>query len=148
MNLHLPCHCSLTIAFVFTLILHIAGCEQRYVGGPVAIVKGTPPEHGMLGVTFSDPPDVLVLSDVLTDGPAFQAGMQVGDEILALGQQKVGTIEDVFSILRSTQPGDQLIVRVRRSTNETDANVILGDFTTIVALRSLEISPRYREAEQ
>ena len=118
-----------------------SGCEQRYVGGPVAIVKGKPPEHGMLGVTFSDPPNILVLSDVLTEGPAFQAGIQIGDEILALNQQEVKTVDDLRSIVRSTHPGDEVVVRVRRSGSETDFNVTLCDFGLIMALRSLEDPP-------
>ena len=125
------------IVFALAVLASTTGCEQRYVGGPVAIVRGTPPEHGMLGVTFSEPPNALVLSDVLPDGPAFQSGIQTGDEIVALNQQIVATRDDVLSIVRSTRPGDGIVVRVRRSSEEIDFDVTLCNFATIVALTSI-----------
>ncbi|GAB5517644.1 MAG: hypothetical protein Rhob2KO_53690 [Rhodopirellula baltica] len=94
----------------------------------------------MLGVTFGDPPNALVLSGVLPDGPAFQSGIQTGDKIVALDQQAVASPEDVLSIVRSTQPGDGIVVRVQRSSEETDLDVTLCDFATIVALGSISDS--------
>ena len=90
----------------------------------------------MLGVTFGEPPNALVLSDVFTDGPAFRAGIQIGDEILSLDNQDVTTADDVLSIVRSTRPGDQVVVRVRRAGDGNDFNITLCDYATIVALRS------------
>jgi len=128
---------SEVILFALAVFLSNAGCEQRYVGGPITIVEGTPPEHGVLGVVFSDPPSELVLSEVLTDGPAFQAGIQAGDEILLLQQQAVETVEDVHSIVHSTHPGDEVVVRVLRSSKEIDFDVTLCDFGQAIALRSV-----------
>ena len=138
---------SLLVAFAIPFLLPSAGCEQRYVGGPVAIAKGTPPEHGLLGVTFSDPPNALVLSEVLTEGPAFQSGIQTGDEILSLGNKVVETVEDVLSIVRSTHPGDEIVVRVLRSGNEIEFDVTLCDFGEVIAIRSLEDVVVHENAE-
>lgn len=120
------------------LLIFTSGCERGQIGGPVAIVKGTPPTHGMLGVSFRDPPNGLVLSDVLLDGPAFQAGIQPGDQIIAVDREKVESAEDVLSIIRESKPGDQVAVLVRRSDDETTFNVTLCDFAKIIALRSVE----------
>ena len=148
MNLHR----TFLVVPALALLTSTSGCEQRYVGGPVAIVKGTPPEYGMLGVSFGEPPNALVLSGVLPDGPAFRSGVQTGDEIVALNQQTVATPEDVLSIIRSTQPGDGIVVRVRRSSEETDFNVTLCDFATIVALRNIadlsENAQQHSESEE
>ncbi len=101
----------------------------------------------MLGVTFSDPPNVLVLTEVLPEGTAFQSGIQTGDEILSLGQQEVETVEDVLSIVRSTHPGDEIVVCVLRSGNEIEFDVTLCDFGQVIALKSLQDIVSHNNAE-
>ncbi len=91
----------------------------------------------MLGVTFGRPPNSLVLSEVLEDGPAFQALIQIGDEIIAFQEQEVQTAEEVVSIVQSTQPDDQIVIRIRRSDKERDVKVTLCDFASIVSLKSI-----------
>ena len=47
--------------------------------------------------------------------PADQAGLQAGDVITALGEQKVASPADYFGALNATSRGDELVVKVRRN---------------------------------
>ena len=48
-----------------------AGCEPKNMGGPVAVIEGEAPVHGLLGVAFAkiaeDPPTIV---SVLPNSPA------------------------------------------------------------------------------
>ncbi|GAA4462005.1 PDZ domain-containing protein [Novipirellula rosea] len=130
-------HLTVAALFAVSVLCSVAGCGEGNVGGPVTIVNGSPPEHGMLGVTFGEPPQALIIADVLLDGPAFQAGVEAGDEILSINNEKVESADDVLAIVRSTKPGDEVVLRVRRSTGDVEMQVTMGDFATIVALTRL-----------
>ena len=53
----------------------------------------------------------LIAARVVRGGPAEQAGLMVGDELVALDQQRLKTPEDLQRALRSNQPQTLLIAR-------------------------------------
>ncbi|QDV22241.1 S1C family serine protease [Aureliella helgolandensis] len=136
MKHHLLVAGFLMLALGFTYaIYHNATREPRYVGGPVAIVQGTPPRHGMLGVSLSEAPNELMVGDVLVNGPAFQSGIQAADEIIAIDEMDVDSVEQFFAWIQTTQPGDRVVIRAIRSGTELGLDVRLCDFGSILALR-------------
>lgn len=114
-----------------------AGCEQRYVGGPVAILTGERPTHGFAGITFVSPEE-LTLDEVVVDGPADAAGAKVGDRIVACDKQPATTVGEFLQIIRSTSPGDEVVLELLRSDVEVELKITLCDFSEMLRLRKAQ----------
>ena len=67
-----------------------------------------------------------VIREVIDGGPADDAGLEIGDRILAVGDRAVKDPADVASAVVSQQPGDTVSVRVRRGADERTLTVRLG----------------------
>ncbi len=80
---------------------------------------------GIKGVTvteeanreYSVPLGVFV-KEVTPDSPAMRAGLQNGDVIVKLGTNEIATFEDYKKAMLMCQPGDTLMVTLKRSTRE------------------------------
>jgi putative serine protease PepD len=95
-------------------------------------------EHPYLGVssmTISEqiaawyqlPVDAGVLVDsVAPDSPAESAGLQAGDIIVGIGDDRVASMEDMFLAIRSHQIGDDVSVDVVRGEETLTLDVTLG----------------------
>jgi len=65
--------------------------------------------------------------DRLTPGaPAEKAGLKVGDVIKKVGDQAVGSTEQLISVLMKHKPGDRLALAVQRGEKELALTVTLG----------------------
>jgi S1-C subfamily serine protease len=63
-----------------------------------------------------------VISDVVSGGPAEQAGLKAGDELVAINGREVNSGREVTRIVASMQPGDRLDIEYsRRVENRTQA---------------------------
>lgn len=60
-------------------------------------------------------PGVLIL-EILPDSPAAEAGLESGDEILAIDGQNVVTADGLVAAVASHKPDDEITLSVRRST--------------------------------
>lgn len=67
------------------------------------------------------------VSDVGSDTPAGQAGILVGDVITAIDGKPVRSQQDVASMVRAHQPGDEITVTVNRDGKEQTFDVTLGE---------------------
>ncbi|WP_309112638.1 trypsin-like peptidase domain-containing protein [Saccharothrix sp.] len=56
-------------------------------------------------------------------GPAAAAGVAVGDVIVRMGQDEVGSVEDLLGALRRTEPGEQVGVEVVRDGQRRELTV-------------------------
>lgn len=116
--------------------------RPRFVGGVVAIHTGTPPDHGLLGVTFGLPPNEMILTGVLEGGPAWDAGIEVGDHLIGIGGERTDTVQHFLSVIRDTSPGDVVAIQFQRGGHENDVDVVLCDVLTI---RELNLDRRLLE---
>ncbi|MHA6631913.1 S1C family serine protease [Pseudonocardia sichuanensis] len=94
--------------------------------------------HSVLGVNVARlTPEIIQAYDLGVEsgalvtrvppgGPAAAAGVQAGDVIVALGDQEVGSIEDLLGALRDTDPGQQTTVAVSRDGQRMDLPVTIG----------------------
>lgn len=103
-----------------------------------SIISGEEPTHAQLGITmttinsstaqrygFSTDQGAYVTS--VADGSAAQeAGMQVGDIIVAFDGQAVSSASDVMLDVRTKQPGDEVTITVERDGQTQDLNATLG----------------------
>ena len=95
-------------------------------------------EHAFLGVQFGNlTPEIAEQLDVDREGalvlgvgqggPAAAAGLQPGDVVVRIGDERVRIVEDVLGVLRRSSPGDRLQVTVLREGQEQQLEVVVGD---------------------
>ena len=66
------------------------------------------------------------ITGVRTGSPAEQAGLKAGDVITAIGAKAVANLFDMTDALRSHQPGDTVVIVVRRDGAEQRVSAVLG----------------------
>lgn len=76
-------------------------------------------------------PAGFYVTEVLTDGAAFDAGMQPGDIITTVGESRIGILHSLNGALLQFQPGDTISVTIERwnrgAYEEMKLSVILND---------------------
>jgi regulator of sigma E protease len=89
--------------------------ERRRLTEPENLLQG-------LGFGFWRPPLPAVVGAVTPDGPAAQAGLQAGDEILAVNGTAVATFDE-FQRRTREHAGDSMLLTIRRSGADVTARV-------------------------
>jgi len=89
--------------------------------------------HALLGVNArtaaSDDSAVGTGAEIVlvqADSPAAAAGLQVGDVVTAVGGRAVTSSTELTAAVRSSQPGDDVALTVRRGSGDTTVDVTLG----------------------
>jgi putative serine protease PepD len=97
---------------------------QLLSGGSVA--------HGYLGVQLAEPgsEDGVPVAEVVSGGPAADAGLQTGDRILTIDGQSVDAVSDVRSFVGEREPGDEVELTVERDGSTKTLTVELGERPT------------------
>jgi hypothetical protein len=99
---------------------------------PKSLANGplSTPEEGSLGAWCDEKPrsrhDGVRIDRIATDGPAEQAGLQIGDDILALDGIYLFTVEELMNIMHRYKPGTKVSLRYRRRSTIYDSFVIMG----------------------
>lgn len=93
--------------------------ERPWLG--VRAVDVDPARATMLHVTGG-----ARLTDVTLKSPAATAGLQIGDVVVAVGDQPVADASDLVIVLRAHKPGTHTSVTVRRGTERLALAVTLG----------------------
>ena len=88
--------------------------------------------HPLMGVSLADATDsngndLARVQNVTSGGPAQQAGIKVGDVIVAVGGQPTAGADAVIAQIRTHQPGDKVAVTVERSGVRKTVTVTLID---------------------
>jgi hypothetical protein len=78
-----------------------------------------------LGVNLAERDGRVELSGLNPDGPASRGGLRVGDRLEKLGKRSVKTVREVFDVIRSRSPGDQLKVQLIRDGKRLEIDVRL-----------------------
>jgi len=73
------------------------------------------PKAGILGVSILDGADSVYVSKFASSSAAQEAGIEVGDHILALNGIKVANLTELKAMMFDKQPGDRVQVAVRRN---------------------------------
>ncbi len=96
------------------------------------LIAGEEIRTAFLGVTGIDPTSGTVgalLTGVVADSPAEEAGLQVGDLITAYNGRPIESMTDLAAAVRTDQPGDQVTLTIRRGDDEITRDVTLGERT-------------------
>ena len=85
-----------------------------------------PKKKAWVGLTTEDSSGRLVVAKVLRDSPAFQAGLNPDDEILAIDDYRV-TANQFADRLKQYQPGDSVGVLIARRQRLSTLRLVLGE---------------------
>jgi predicted metalloprotease with PDZ domain len=85
-----------------------------------------PKKKAWVGLTTEDSSGRLVVTKVLRDSPAFQAGLNADDEILAIDDYRV-TAKQFADRLKQYQPGDSVGVLIARRQRLSTLRLVLGE---------------------
>ena len=112
---------SNTVQQIVTQLLSAGQVTYPYLGAQIEEI--TPDIAGQynLPVDFG-----AMVADVSPDSPAAQAGIQQGDIITALGDQKLDAETSFSELLFAHKPGDQVTLTVQRPDGSHDVAVTLG----------------------
>ncbi len=72
-------------------------------------------EHGALGVLLSQSGDVVSVSEVIPGSPAEKAGLNVGDEIRSVDDERIRSTQDLTDVINASVPGTQVDLTIRRN---------------------------------
>lgn len=89
---------------------------------PAAETRESAAPVGLGLVMEADPAGVKVVS-VRPDGPAHNAGIRAGDEIVSLNEKPVGTPEDVLAATGKMEDGAAVTLKIRRDGTLRDVSV-------------------------
>jgi hypothetical protein len=92
---------------------------QLSTSGRSAASLGTIPD-------MAGSPGGVLLSGVRAGGPGAVAGIRAGDIIIAIGTHAIANLYDMTNALNAHQPGDTVVVTVRRGTDEVKVTTVLG----------------------
>jgi S1-C subfamily serine protease len=86
--------------------------------------------RGWLGIEAQDgrrgQQGVVIVTRVLLDSPAFHAGLQVGDLLLAIGERRVRDARDAVDIIAAMRPGDRTQLTLSRRNQLLSVPLIAG----------------------
>ncbi|MFW6154643.1 MAG: trypsin-like peptidase domain-containing protein, partial [Planctomycetota bacterium] len=82
--------------------------------------------RGFLGVSFEPTDEGVRVVAMLDDSPAAQAGVQVGDLIVAINGDPITDGQDFRYVIGQMAPGTEVTLTVRRDGERQDLTVMLG----------------------
>ncbi len=100
------------------------------------LIKNGKATHPLMGVSLADATDsngnqLARVQSVLSGGPAADAGIEVGDIVVAVGDQRTAGADAVIAAIRTHQPGDRVPVTVLRDGNRKTVSVTLVDAASV-----------------
>jgi len=95
-------------------------------GPPVIPTVASFSAPALLGVECEDAENGARITRVVPGTPAEQAGMKVGDVIIAIGNHRVASCSDLRSEIRTRSAGEEVEVSFRRGNEITQVTVVLA----------------------
>jgi S1-C subfamily serine protease len=96
------------------------------------LISGEQIRTALLGVEGTDPatgPVGALITGVLPDSPADEAGLRVGDLITAFDGRVIQSFPDLGAAVRAAAPGDTVTLAISRQEEEITIRVTLGERT-------------------
>jgi membrane-associated protease RseP (regulator of RpoE activity) len=99
-------------------------------------------EKAALGVTMSDnTPGGVLITKVVDGSPAAKIGLQAGDRILAINDQKTNNYRDVTRIIAASKPNTPVELSVIRGAWKTKLKVELGSAAAVFTSAPKYVTP-------
>ena len=109
--------------------------------GVVSVASRRPRSaRAFLGIATEDRPDGVTIVQVVPSTAAAQAGIQVNDILLKIGNDAIQSVEDVFAAIAKHSPGEKVEVQVRRNGEELTLHATLKTPPNMTARRFEEMN--------
>jgi S1-C subfamily serine protease len=127
--------CALIVLLAVLAFVFRDSWAYKMLVGPIAAVEGDQPKHGFLGVGFGGgTASPLTIQSVVEGSGAADAGLQVGDVILAASGADKPDLPALQRVLQASAPGEKLLLRISRGPDEIEVRVRLISFTDMMVL--------------
>ena len=90
---------------------------------PISFVQAPAPDAGTIGISLGDSDKSIRLQTVLENGPAWKAGLQIGDEIVAINGKPTPNRQSVISAIVASKAGNRLTFTVNRKGKKKEIKV-------------------------
>ena len=96
-----------------------------------------PAKKGAIGLRLEVQDGRLMITEAIKNGPGHKAGLKAGDQIVKANEVKVKETADgtdqtaVVREITRHEPGEMVVVRVKRGDKERSIEVILGKYATL-----------------
>ena len=95
------------------------------------MAKGETPTHARLGIRVADDDAGAKVAEVTSGSTAADAGMEAGDVITSIDDQRITGADSLVATIRSYRPGDKVTITWTRGGDSQQATVTLdSDATT------------------
>ena len=84
--------------------------------------------YPFLGVYYESSLEGALVKEVIAGTPAQKAGLQKGDVIVQMGSYKIDNVHPLSSVIVNFDPGDTVILKVKRGGKILDISVTLEEF--------------------
>ena len=91
-----------------------------------AMIAGEMVAHPWIGITGEDTPEGALVDSVVAGSPAYQAGLQVGDRIQALGGTDLDDFEHLAVVVDGFEVGETVTMDVLRDGIAVELELMLG----------------------
>ncbi|HLY75281.1 MAG TPA: PDZ domain-containing protein [Planctomycetota bacterium] len=85
-----------------------------------------PKGSGYLGAYVEETKDGIKVMDVRPASPADEAGLQLGDVILAVNDRKIGSRDELLQRLWQRKPGQRVRLSIKRGEQDLEIEAVLG----------------------
>jgi hypothetical protein len=105
-------------------VRHVERVRKEYSKGELKTIR---PQRPVLGLRLAGKgEDNVEVEDVTAGGPAEKAGIRKGDQVIAVGGQKVRSVYHVVSMVLNHQPGDRMDFTVQQGKEVKDVKLTLA----------------------
>jgi serine protease Do len=93
------------------------------------VLPATAQAKGFLGIQFKLQEDGrgFLVQEVLDDSPADKAGLKAKDVILKIDGTEPTSLKEFLAIMGLHQPGDKIVLEIRRDGKDKKIKVTLGE---------------------
>lgn len=113
---------SNTVAKVYNSLI---GPEHKVTRGSIGIEFGRDPNAALM--RYSGVKNGVIVQSVSPNGPAAQAGVQVGDAITSINGKTINTGDELVNEISETAPGSKVKLGIVRDKKPMDVTVTIGD---------------------
>ncbi|MBN1202895.1 MAG: PDZ domain-containing protein [Anaerolineae bacterium] len=116
----------LTIVVVLTAALGSLGIVSASTRTPDQTALKQEEGGAWLGVAITDTDDGVQVVEVVRDSPADDAGLIIGDVILAVDDTTVASADMLIDVIQGYEPGDDVTLLILRRDEEREIEATLG----------------------
>lgn len=106
------------------------------------LARGRNLRPGLLGIGLARHPSAIIVAGCGDPSPALRAGIQPGDQLLAIDDQPVSSFAQLKRVLRPRSAGSRVIVHVRRDGQEIELPLTLATSEDIGPVTAPEAPPQ------